>query len=445
MSRVFRPRGRAWMLAFALSWAAALAPAVAGEAPDAARDLALQTLDRLDAGDYQAIVDSFTPEASAAIDAEGLAKVWTALPDQLGAAEGRGEPVVATRGTYRVVTIPLLYARGRLNAIITIDGTQRVAGLLLQPPAVAPAPRPAAPPGLRESDISIGNDGRALPATLTQPAGADASVGVVLVHGSGPQDRDETMGPNRPFLDIAHGLAAHGIAVLRYDKRSKARPGDYAAGDFGVDDEVTRDAVQAIDTLRTATGIERVFVLGHSLGGMMAPRIAAQADAAGAILFAAPSRPLLDILVEQITRMAMVDGTTSDAERKALDGLREGIARIRNGEDVPAAQAPLGQSTTYWRSIEAVDMLGDARALQVPLLLLHGGRDIQVTDEDWHGWQVALQGHALATLKRYPALSHLGIAGDGPGSLVDYQQAGHVDAGMIGDIANWIHAQGDTP
>lgn len=421
-------------------------PALAGDPEASARALAVQTLDRLDAGDYGAIVDSFTPEARAAIDAEGLAKVWTALPDQLGAATGRGEPGVATRGAFRVVSIPLQYARSTLNAIVTIDAQDRIAGLLLQPPAAAPAPRPALAPGVRESDIATGDDARSLPGTLTMPAGQGPFPGVVLVHGSGPQDRDETIGPNRPFLDIAHGLAARGIAVLRYDKRSKARPADFAGGEFTVDDEVTLDAVQAVDTLRGVAGIDgtRVVVLGHSLGGMLAPRIAARTAAAGTILFAAPSRPLLDILVEQIERMAMTDGETSDAERNAIEGLRTGIARIRNGEDMAAAEAPLGQSATYWRSIEAVDMVADARALRTPVLLLHGERDIQVTNADWKGWQAAFAAHDGATLKSYPALSHLGIAGQGPGSLADYQVAGRVDETLIDDIAQWIHALEDA-
>ncbi|MCR6662393.1 MAG: alpha/beta fold hydrolase [Luteimonas sp.] len=430
------------LFACGLWLATALLPATASDADkDRAIALAVQTLDRLDAGEYQAIVESFTPEARAAIDAESLSRIWTGLPAQLGEPTGRGEPAFNLRGALRVVVIPLHYERGMLNAIVSLDAHDRVAGLLLQPPVAAPPPRPAAAAGVRETEVHIGSGERALPGTLSLPAPGDGLFpGVVLVHGSGPQDRDETIGPNRPFLDIAHGLAAQGIAVLRYDKRTRARPQDYATGEYGVDDEVTLDAVTAIETLRNTPGIDpqRIYVLGHSLGAMMAPRIAARADTAGAILFAAPSRPLLDILVEQFERMASADGTVSEAGRKAIDGLQGGIARIRAGEDVPASEAPLGQSTTYWRSIEAVDPVGEAKSLAIPLLLLHGHRDIQVTDDDWRGWRDAFADDPRARLKSYPALSHLGIAGTGPGSLVDYQTAGRVDAALIRDIVEWI-------
>ena len=406
--------------------------------------LAVRALDRLDAGEYAAVVDGFTPEAKAAIDAEGLEKVWTALPAQLGEARGRGDAMSAARGQYRVVTIPLRYARGMLNAIVTIDARDRIAGLLLQPPAAAAPPAPAVPAGVAERAFRVGSGERALPGTLSMPVGAGPFPALVLVHGSGPQDRDETIGPNRPFLDIAHGLAAQGVAVLRYDKRSRARPQDHARGDFTVDDETTDDAVAALAALRATPGIDpdRVFVFGHSLGAMLAPRIAARAPGtAGAILFASPSRPLLDVLVEQVSAMSARDGDVSDAERDAVAKLEAGIARIRAGEDVPAAEAPLAQSTTYWRSIEAVDPVADARALDKPLLVLHGGRDLQVGAADWHGWQQAFAQSPRARLKEYPALSHLGIAGEGPGSLADYQTPGHVDARLIADVADWIQGR----
>ena len=446
----FRSRRAARMtLAFVLVCLVPTLPAFAAQqATDAqATTLAVRTLDRMDAGEFDAVVASFTPEAQSAIDAPTLQRIWTSLPQQAGAAKGRGEPTLATHGVFRIVTIPLHYEQATLNAIITLDTQDRVAGLLLQPAQAAPPP--AAPPAddatFRERDFSVGEGERALPGTLAMPvasnlASAKPVPAVVLVHGSGPQDRDETIGPNRPFLDIARGLAAQGIATLRYDKRTRAHPGDFGP-DSTIDDETTDDAVAAIAALRDTPGIDpdRVFVLGHSLGAMMAPRIAARAeDTAGAILFAAPSRPLLDILVEQFQRMAALDGSVSEAEQQAIEALQANITRIRAGENVPVSEAPMGLPTHYWRSIEAVDPVANLEALTKPALVLHGGRDIQVVEADWQGWQTAFADSPRVTLKAYPALSHLGIAGEGPGSLADYQTPGQVDADLINDIAAWI-------
>src|SRR5690606_28440063 len=144
---------------------------------------------------------------------------------------------------------------------------------------------------------------RALPATLALPDGAGPFPAVALVHGSGPPDRDETIGPNRPFLDIARGPAAQGIAVLRHENRTRARPQDYATPDsLTIDSETTDDAVLALQALHALPEVDdaRVFVFGHSQGGMLAGRIATRANEAGApvaglVLLAAPSRKLMDI------------------------------------------------------------------------------------------------------------------------------------------------------
>lgn len=414
-------------------------PARSAETPET---LAMRILDQLDAGAFDAVTERFTPEARAAIDAATLQRIWTGLPQQVGAAQGRGAPVLARAGDLRVVTVPLRYERAALQAVISLDPSDRVAGLLLQPVPAAPPP-PAPPPAgaaFSEREVEVGPPGRAVPGLLTLPDGPGPFPGVVLVHGSGPQDRDETLGPNRPFLDIAHGLAARGVAVLRYDKRTRARPGDFGP-EAGIDQETTDDAVAAVEVLRTTPEVDagRIFVLGHSLGAMLAPRIAARADGvAGIVLLAAPARPVLDLLVEQIEGMAASDGEVSDTERQALDKLTAAIVRLRAGEDLPAAQAPLGLSTAYWRSVEAVRPLDDARALDRPMLVLHGGRDIQVVEADRQGWEQAFAGSPRATLKTYPALNHLGIAGEGPGSLADYQTPGKVDTGLIEDIAAWV-------
>src|SRR5690606_24805705 len=260
------------------------------------------------------------------------------------------------------------------------------------------------------------------------------------VHGSGPQDRNETVGANRPFLDIARALAARGIAVLRYDKRTQARPQDFAGGDYDVDDETTDDAVAAVAALREVDGVDRdrVFVLGHSQGGMLAPRIAeASGDVAGLVMLAAPARPLLDLLPEQNRYLFAADGEIVPAEQQFLDSLDASIARIRSGAPMDARDTPLGLPVAYWRGLDAIDPVADALAIDIPILLLQGGRDFQVVDADWQRWRRALADRPDTSFKHYPALNHLGIAGQGAGTLAEYDQPGHVDAGLIDDVAEW--------
>lgn len=295
----------------------------------------------------------------------------------------------------------------------------------------------------RRIDIDLhigGEDG--LPATLTLPRGAGPFPAVVLVHGSGAHDRDETIGANAPFRDIAHGLAERGIAALRYEKRTRRHPELLSDALLTIDRETTHDALLAVARLRQVRAIHpgRIFVLGHSQGGMLAPRIAARApDVAGVILLAAPARPLLDLLVEQHRRIGLLDdGTINDAEQVVLQRLVEGVRAIRAGHEPPASRLPMGLPARYWRSVDAVDPVAEAATIPQPMLLLQGGRDQQVVSADWLRWRRAFADTPRVTFAHYETLNHLGIAERGPASMRSYQVPGRVSADLLDDVALWI-------
>ncbi len=436
------------MLAALLATAAFLtAPPVPAQDAPSPTAIATRLLDRMNAGEYAQAESMFTAEMAKAVPAAKLKAVWESLPAQAGTAKGRGDPTVDTQGGTTLVTVPLPYEKTGLVAKVAVAADGRISGFLIQPaPPPAPAP-PADDAGFSERDFGIGTGDRALPGTLAIPKGEPPSAGwpaVVLVHGSGPHDRDETIGPNRPFLDIARGLAAQGIAVLRYEKRTQARPQDFAERAYTIDDETTDDAVAAIAALRATEGVDpkRVFVFGHSQGGMLAPRIALKAgDVAGLVLFAAPARPLLDILIEQNVRMAVLgDGKTSDAERAAIERLKLQVQTARKDGDAAAEALPMGLPASYWRSTDAVDPVVEAREAKLPMLVLQGARDIQVVDADWQRWRAGFHDDPKVAFKLYEKLNHLGIAGEGEGSLAEYGTPGQLDAQLIADVAGWIEA-----
>ena len=427
----------------AASAASANAGADDGAIENEHRRIATQVLDDMDAGRFDAVSARFAPEMAKAVSAEQLKQIWTSLPTQVGAPQGRGAVESETREGSTLVRIPLSYEKAALVALIAFAPDGRIQGLLLRPQDALPSAAPPVPPDARyrESGLTVGDAATGLPATLAMPDGKGPFPAVVLVHGSGPQDRDESIGPNRPFLEIARGLAARGIAVLRYEKRAKARPQDYAQG-VTIDSETTDDAVQALATMRAQPRIDvrRVYVLGHSQGGMMAPRIAARDPrVAGLVLLAAPARPLLDILIEQNRRLAYLDdGRASDEETQRIMRLTDAVKAIRACRELSPDEAPLGLPLAYWQSMEAVDPVAEAAKIPQPMLFLQGTRDIQVVDADWQAWKSGFGSDPRATFKLYEGLNHFAMPGEGEGSLQEYSVPGHVSPELIADVAGWI-------
>src|SRR4029079_4108127 len=167
------------------------------------------------------------------------------------------------------------FANASLDLQVALTPAGEVGGLHIVPTPVGWTP-PAyvTPSAFRTEDATGGTGPLSLPGTLTMPTGSGPFPAIVLVHGSGPNDRDESVGGVKVFRDLAEGLSSRGIAVLRYEKRTRAHPASFV-GHFTVNDETVDDAVAAAALLRSRHGIDpaRLFVLGHSLGGMMAPRI----------------------------------------------------------------------------------------------------------------------------------------------------------------------------
>ncbi len=416
-------------------------PASAAEMDPTHRDLAISFLDALDAGEYARAEAMLAPKAREALSGGKLEEVWTMLPKQVGARESRSPPRGEQVGESRLVTITYKHALLALDARIHVDAEGLIDGFRIVPAAKAPE-APVQVDGERFTERAV--DVAGLPGTLTAPRGDGPFPAVVLVHGSGAHDQDETIGPNKPFRDIAHGLAAKGVAVLRYAKRNLVRPQDFGP-EATLDDEVVNDAVAAVALLRDEDRIDagKVFVVGHSLGAMAAPRIGERApDAAGLVLMAGNARPLHHVVPQQVRWLAALDGEVDEAERAAIaevDAQREAIDAMLAGGAEPASPM-LGIPVAYWRHLGGYDPVATAVALGKPMLVLQGGRDYQVTEvDDYAQWHDALSARSDVRLRLYPDLNHLFMPGEGAGNPQEYLVEGHVDERVIADIAEWIH------
>jgi dienelactone hydrolase len=274
-----------------------------------------------------------------------------------------------------------------------------------------------------------------LPGTLTVPVGAGPFPAIVLVHGSGPNDRDETVGGAKIFKDLAEGLASRGIVVLRYEKRTMQYRARIAAiKNYTVQEETVEDAVNAIALLRTQAEVNarRIFVLGHALGGYLAPRIAEQdGKLAGIILMAGNARPLEDLLVDQVTYMGITGQQLENAK-----ALQAKVKKLAPGdEDTPAFG---GVPVSYWLDLKDYDPPAAAKKLGIPMLILQGERDFQATMADFALWKAAVGSSKGVVMKSYPALNHLFVAGEGKSLPAEYSKPGHVAPAVIEEIAKFV-------
>jgi uncharacterized protein len=274
--------------------------------------------------------------------------------------------------------------------------------------------------------------------------GQQLSPAVILVHGSGPHDRDETIGPNKPFRDLSWGLASKGIAVLRYEKRTKQHGEKFASvKGLTVKEEVIDDVLAAVAMLRKTAGIDtkRIFVLGHSLGGTLVPRIGqVEPTIAGFIVLAGAVKSLEDAILEQTTYIFSLDGAISKEEQMQLDGIKELAAKVKalKTSDIDSSTDLFGAPASYWLDLRGYDPPEVAKALKQPMLVMQGERDYQVTMDDFRRWQAALSSRGNVSFKSYPKLNHLFIEGNGKSTPAEYNASGHVAEMVINDIANWI-------
>jgi dienelactone hydrolase len=397
-------------------------------------------------GDFAAAGKDFDDAMKKALPEDKLKETWATLQKKVGPFQKQTGVRAEAGKKYQFVYVTCHFEKMDLDARVVFDGG-KVTGLQFRPPQRAYEFKPppyARPESFREVAVVVGEGGDwPLPGTLSLPKGDGPFPAVVLLHGSGPHDRDETIGPNKPLRDLAWGLASQGVAVLRYEKRTREQ-GRRWKPSMTFREETVDDAVAAAALLRKRPEVDgkRVFVLGHSLGAVAAPEVGRRDPAlAGLILLAGNTRPLEDVVLDQVTYILSLSPGKDDKEE--LEKLQKQVARVKDRgltADTPSSELPLGAPAAYWLALREYDQAATAARLKLPMLLLQGERDYQVTMADFAGWKKALAGHKDVWLKSYPKLNHLFMEGEGKARPAEYDKAGHVSREVVDDVAAWVKA-----
>ena len=288
-----------------------------------------------------------------------------------------------------------------------------------------------------------------LPADVTTPVPA-----VVFVHGSGASNMDEKVGKLTPFKDLAQGLARHGIASVRYDKRSFAHGFKMLRDkslEITVKVETIDDAILATQLLKKDPRIdpEKVYIVGHSMGGMLAPRIDAEGgNYAGLIIMAGSPRNLEEIILDQNeAALRSTKGFVNWIVKKQVAKFRAMFDGMYELSDEEAKKKKMGNGTTLYYFKEMGEHAASVylSSCEMPILIMQGEKDFQATTEkDFAAYKQLLAEKENVTFRLYENLSHAfvpSVYGDIMKAKQEYNVEQHISEEVIKDIANWINGR----
>jgi len=416
--------------------------------------IAMAALDLAKRGDFAGVLAMFAPGPQRRLTAEAIDSAWQSNVGRHGAIWSLEASGVHSDSGMDLVSVVLRTASAALQAVVSLDRRGRLLNLQVTPMA-APwnPPGYARPDSFDEFEVVLGDRPLAVGGTISMPRGASGPVpGVVLLGGGGPFDRDMTMGNNRIGKDLAWGLASQGVAVLRFDKATHAYPDLMAKRpDFTPTDEYVPFGAGAVDLLAAQPAIDssRIVIVGHSMGGTFAPRVAAaRPEIAGLVLLAAEAGPMNRAAVRVMNYLADLE-SGSAALRNAANTMTVLAANVDSPQLTRRTDPrllPFGYSGAFWLDVRAYDPVAAAREVRKPMLIVQGGRDYQVTvDDDLALWRAALDSRDDVSIRVHDADDHLFFPGAGRSTPASYEPAQHVDESVVTEIAHWVNSLNGTP
>lgn len=356
-----------------------------------------------------------------------------AVTDQLQTQIGSLKNILEINNEKNIYYYYSEFEKSKLDVQITFNDDNKMLGFFLVPHKTFEKQDETTVLNIKSDDIE-------LKGTLLISPPNDKKKLVIFVHGSGASDRDETIGENKPFKDIAEYLFDNGISSYRYDKRTYSYPETFSEKST-VEQETINDAVNAANYFKNNESYKdyQIVILGHSLGAYIMPKIAERAQVSKYIFMAGNARPLQDLLVEQYEYLHSIDPVKVPEDvvkdiKKQVDFLNS----AQFSSNSLASDLPMGQSAAYWKYLKDYNQLKEVKKINRPMFFVQGGKDYQVTEKDFNLWKNELKNNKNAVFKFYPSLSHLFIQVSGKPSPKDYGIKGKVDLPFLKDLTEFI-------
>lgn len=408
-------------------------------------DIADQFVDAVTSGKYELAESYYSPELTEALQKGKLEVVWKGILRNTGDFEVVVESKRDQREDFYSVVSTLKFENVYMDMVMTVSQDELISGLFFRPSDYT-VDLEQRPPYIDENkfieeEVEFDCQGYKMVGTLTIPKDERSFPIVIMATGSGPNDRDEKIGANKPFKNIAQGLGSIGVATLRYDKRSLTYGGTILKDlpDFDIDNEYTEEISAAITFVTAKFKARNVYYLGHSMGAFMLPRVLKEnTQLKAGVMLAANARPLEDLVLEQ-TEYIMAE--SGDVNEMALILTKKGVAEIKKIKSMESeVEEPLllSLSKAYWLSLNKYSLLEEAKSISKPILVLQGERDYQVTMTDYNIWKTNFKNSKNWSFQSYSDLNHLFMTGQGMSLPQEYTRPGVVDKKVITDIARFI-------
>ena len=394
-------------------------------------------------GNYEEAYDNYPHDEAMkkAMNANLYAETMVAIKDQIGDVVSLSPSYKYEFKQYIIVSIPIEGSKSNININVVFDSNSEIAGFNLSEFKVSDQEEVKTVENYVEKEMVLSSDGYELNGTLTLPSKGDNFPVIIIVSGSGPMDKDGTVGPNKVYKDLSQQLASKGVATFRYDKRT------YAYGEeiideynFDINDEYIVDIVSAYNLVRNIPEIDsdNINILGHSLGGHLIPMINEVLQANRYIIMAGNVTHIEHLITVQYEYLFNLDGEISDEEQQYINKHYEDLIKLSNLDSLDEKEIVIGGYKAYWESLASYSPIESGEDIEVPVLVLQGERDYQVNVDEYNQWLEAFDSKDNWSFKKYQGLNHLMIKGEGVPSPNEYFNVGAVDEQVIKDIVEWI-------